>query len=66
MPRELQLDIKKNLFSVRLMGYRNRLPRVEAGSPLLHKCGNWERDLVNNIGGRWTVDLDDVRGPFQP
>ena len=29
-------------------------------------CGTEECGLVGNIGGKWTVGLDDLRGLFQP
>ncbi len=30
------------------------------------RCVTKEHGLVGNMGGRWTVGLDDLRGLFQP
>jgi len=32
----------------------------------LQRCGMWGYGLFDNIGGRWPVGLDDLRGLFQP
>lgn len=28
--------------------------------------GTKEHGLVGNMGGRWVLGIDDLRGPFQP
>jgi len=32
----------------------------------MHRCGTEGLGLVGNIGGRWMVGLDDLRGLFYP
>jgi len=39
---------------------------VPGGVQETFRCGTEGHGLVRNIGDRWTVGLDDHRGPFQP
>ena len=39
---------------------------VPGGVPEMFRCGTERCGLVRNIGNRWTVGLDDLRGLFQP
>ena len=32
----------------------------------MFRCGTKEHGLVDNVGGSWTVGLDDLRDLFQP
>lgn len=51
---------------------QNELPRVVVeviapqGVQEMCRCGTMGRCLVSNIGGRWIVRLDDLRGLLQP
>ena len=40
-------------------------PLVPGGVQEMCRCGTKQHDLVDNIGGRWTAGLGDLRGIFQ-
>lgn len=39
---------------------------VPGGVHEMQNCGTEGHGLVGNIGGRWTVELDNLGGLFQP
>ena len=39
---------------------------VPVGVQETWRCGSEGHGLVGNVGGRWTVGLDDLRGLFKP
>jgi len=62
------LDIRKNLFSGRVVRHWKRLPQggdgvtVPVGVKETCRCFSKGHGLVGNIGGRWLVGLDDLSG----
>jgi len=63
-----KLDITKNFFSGRAAKSWHSCPRsggvtVPGSVQEPQRCGTEEHGSVGSIGGRWTVGLDDLRGP---